>query len=165
MNLRYRIEQGIGLAALLLFAAIAAYLTPLRPGIVELQLTLNHDDFQRVVDMWGAGGVALFRSHFAADFVLLLLYGSYGWLFVSRTPLFAQRGAVARKAMQLQLPLAAVFDAGENVLHLSLTASTTAAPVLYPLAGVCATLKFVLITAFLFSVVRAFIGRRRHGTA
>jgi len=165
MNLRYRVEQGIGLAALLLFIAIALYLAPLRPRIVELQLTFNHDDFQRVIDMWGVGGVVLIRSHFAADFVLLLLYGSYGWLFVGRTPLFAQHSAVARKAMRLQLPLAATFDASENVLHLTLTASTTAAPVMYPLAGICSILKFVLITAFLFSVVRAFINRRRHGTA
>ncbi len=144
------------MAALLLFVAIALYLAPLKPGIVALQLTFSPSAFQQVLAAWQADGVQRFRAHFPADFVLLLLYGSYGLLFATRTPLFGQRSAAARKRTAGLLPLAAGFDATENILHLCLTAPDSApASILYVVAGACSVLKFVLIATFVSTVLTA----------
>jgi hypothetical protein len=47
------------------------------------------------------------------------------------------------------LPFAALADAGENALHLLLTdGRSAAAPALYALAGLAATVKWLAILAF-----------------
>ena len=159
---RLIIEQATGLAALLLFVAISIYLAPLKPNIVELQLAFGPAAFQRVIELWQAEGVRLFRSHFVADFALLACYGVNGYLFASRTSLFQRYSQAAKNSVVFSMPFAAVCDAIENCLHLYFTApGTSAASVLYPVSATCSTLKFVLILIYLGNILWAAICQRK----
>jgi len=141
----------LGVLALALFLGLAVFLAPLEPGVLHLQFAFTPRAFGQIIHVWQAEGLARFRAHFPADFVLALSYGAFGFLLAQRSGAF---GAQAKWARWL-LPLAAAFDGAENVLHLWLTA----APRLdvfwpYPLAATAASLKWTLLLAFaLFFVI------------
>lgn len=150
-------------AGMCLFLGLGIYLAPLQPSVVALQLTYTPEAFGRVVQAWGPEGVQRFRNHLPVDGVLLLCYGAAGYLAVVSTHFFeplAKRKPLLWVAMLL--PLAALCDAGENLLQWWLTTadvlSTPAAPVWYVAAGVCATLKWLGITGF---AVAALVARAR----
>lgn len=134
---------ALGASALALLLGLAIYLRPLAPSVVALQLSFDRSAFEAVLGAWGASGVALYRSHFGADFVLLLLYGLFGL-------------SLRRRALSGALVVAALADAVENLLHLRLTDLTegnAAAPTaLYALAGAAATLKWLGLAAFVLAV-------------
>lgn len=151
-------------ACVLLFGGLGAYLAPLQPSVVALQLTFTPEAFARVLQAWGPEGVQRFRNHLAVDGVLLLSYGAAGYWAVVRTRFFeplAQQ--MPLRWVALLLPLAAAFDAGENVLHWGLTGGDAlSAPVgaaWYLAAGLCAAFKWVGIGAFALAALIARLQR------
>ncbi len=160
-----RLTWLTGCLALALFAGLAVQLAPLQPNIVALQFAFTPADFQAVLALWGPAGVTLYRSHFPADFALLALYGSFGGLLVTRSRTFDNLPGAGRSVAAVLLPLAAVCDAGENLLHLTLTtpAALAASPdaALVAAAAVCATGKWVLLAGFAAMAARAEWRRRR----
>lgn len=124
------LARVLGVAALLLLAGIACYLSPLKPGIIALQFAFTQSSFETVLHAWHPEGVRLYRSR------------------------------AARVAAAWLLPLAALCDALENVLHLHLTAGRGDVPaLLFAGAVICATLKWALLGAFLAIAVHARVTR------
>jgi hypothetical protein len=150
-----------GWVSLTLLVGLGLYLAPLKPNLVALQLTFTPEAFGRVLVAWQPQGVALFRSHLPVDGVLLLCYGWFGYLLAVTSPLFTRYAAESRRRLAAVLPLAALADSGENLLHWVLTADGVAAePWLYALAGTCASLKWLGLALFLVAVLCAGIQRR-----
>jgi hypothetical protein len=150
-----------GLAAAL-FAGIALYLAPLEPGVLTLQLAFSPRVFGQIVHLWPAEHLARYRSHFTADFALLVCYGAFGWLLATRTELFTRQPPALRVSGKWALPLAAGFDAAENALHLWLTeVPRFGVPWAYTAAALAASLKWGLLLAFAFAVACALAGRQR----
>lgn len=155
-------------ASVLLFIGLGIYLAPLQPSVVALQLTFTPEAFVQVLQAWGSEGVQRFRNHLPVDCLLLLSYGAAGYWAVTRTRFF--ESLVSRLPLSWVapvLPFAAACDAGENLLHWMLTgvnalsSAVTLAPALYPLAGVCATLKWLGIASFAALALVARLKRTR----
>jgi hypothetical protein len=152
----------LGIASLVLFLAIAICLRPLKPGVVELQFTFSEPAFAAVIEKWQSSGVALFRSHLPADFALQVLYASFGLLLSGRWPKARLLGGSLHRVLRWSLPLAALADAAENVLHLQLTSDESGVSLFfYPLAGVAASVKWLGILAF--AIVFAMCWHKRAG--
>ena len=147
-----------GIASLLLCAGLAWYLAPLHPGIVALQLAFTPRSFATIVHAWPPEHLLRYRSHFPVDFLLLVCYGAFGWLLATRSALFAHGSRRARVTAAWALPLAAAFDAAENVLHLWLTEVPRFGVVLpYVTAATCAALKWALLMGFTIAVIHALM--------
>lgn len=145
-----------GLAALGLMAGIAWYLAPLDPDILTLQLAFTPRAFGEVVHAWSAEQLLRFRAHLPVDCLLLLSYGAFGVLLASRTAVFAALPPALRRWARWALPLAAVFDATENALHAWLTeVPRFGVPLIYPLAASCASVKWLLLVAYVLTVMVA----------
>jgi hypothetical protein len=145
-----------GIAAAALFAGLACYLAPLDPGVVVLQFAFTPQAFASIVHAWPPEHLQRYRTHLPIDFALLACYGVFGYTLASRTALFARYSARGRRAVQWALPLAAGFDAMENVLQLWLTAVPrfgTALP--YFVSATCSAFKWALLLAFGAAVVHA----------
>jgi hypothetical protein len=143
-----------GLAALALFAGLAWYLAPLQPSILALQFAFTPASFAKVVHAWPAEHQQLYLAHLAPDFLLLASYGTFGYLLATRTALFAARRPSVRTTAKWLLPLAALFDAMENVLHGWLVAAPRfGVGWLYAVSGTCSSLKWLLLLAFAALVV------------
>ncbi len=145
-----------GFCSLVLLTGLAVYLMPLRPNIVALQFTFSPEAFQAVLNDWQPEGVARFRAHLPIDGVLLLCYGAYGYLQTTRTHLFASFSDSARGFIASMLPLAAFFDAVENLMHFLLT--NPGAPPNPPMAfyaGCSSTLKWTFLSLFLLCVIHS----------
>lgn len=151
-----------GLLSLGLLLGLGAYLAPLQPPLVAVQLTFDQGAFEAVTSQWGVQGVALFRSHLVPDFALMVCYALYGICTVRYTRLFNMR-FVPPIFWYCMLPMAALADVVENTLHLSITAvGAQPQPRWYLLAGVAASIKFVLITCFLATALwRGWVLRTR----
>lgn len=151
----------VGALTALLFLAMAIYTWPLRPGIPCLQLTYSAAAFQSIVAQWGTDGLARFRGHFAIDFPFLVGYGWLGYLLATATSLFATLPRPAQSFLRWALPAAAATDALENLLHLYLSGGNPSSPTaLYFAAGSVATVKWLLIAAFLAGTIFALAKRR-----
>lgn len=147
-----------GGGAVALFAGIAIWLAPLTPGALTLQLAFSPRAFGQIVHWWPPEHLARYRAHFAADFVLLACYGAFGWLLASRTRLFARGSAALRGWTAWALPLAALCNAVQDILHLWLTAAPRfGVPWVYPLAALAACAKWVLLAAWAGSAARALL--------
>lgn len=153
-------------ASVLLFIGLGIYLAPLQPSVVALQLTFTPEAFAQVLQAWGPEGVQRFRNHLPVDGLLLLSYGAAGYWAVTRTRFFdpvAQR--IPACAWAWMLPVAAACDAGEDLLHWTLTGAQvfatagTVAPEWYALAGACATLKWLGL--LVFAIAAAAVRFRR----
>ncbi|HEX4857433.1 MAG TPA: hypothetical protein VFV17_00350 [Usitatibacteraceae bacterium] len=110
-----------GLTALALFASIAAWLSPLEPGVLVLQMAWTPQAFGNVVHAWPAEHLARYRAHLPFDMLLLAAYAAFGHLLVSRTALFDGLPARLVRDARWMLPLAALCDATENAFHAWLT--------------------------------------------
>ncbi|APW44824.1 hypothetical protein RS694_11220 [Rhodoferax saidenbachensis] len=151
-----------GIAALLLFIGLAVYLLPLQPNLVALQFAGNADAFQAILAQWQPAGVALFRSHLPVDAALLLAYGAFGYLLTTRTAVFARYTPAWRLRVSALMPVAALADVGENILHWYLTSGHLEnAALLVPIATACSALKFAGIVLFGVVVVHARSVARR----
>lgn len=149
--------------AIVVFVGIAVYLAPLDPCILKLQFAFDEETFRDILTQWQTEGIARYQSHIPADFLFLFLYGLAGYWFGRECS-----GKEREPALLLtwSLPLAAMADAVEDVLHLILTAeNTTAMPELYFLSGSAASFKWLGIAIFILSWIsycwktRAFVRR------
>ena len=135
--------------ALTLFGGIAWALAPLDPGILALQMAFTPLRFGEVIHAWPANHLLLYRQHFVADFVLLLAYAALGYLLATRTRAFGAVGQMGKRLARWSLPLAAVFDALENLLHLWLTeVPRFGVPLAYAVSGSCSLLKWLWLLGF-----------------
>ena len=117
----------------------------LQPGATVLQFAWTPRGFGEIVHVWPPEDLARYRRHLPVDCLLLLAYGSFGWLLATRTALFASLPGRAR----FVLPLAAVFDAVENALHAWLTEMPRfGMHGLYLLSTTCSALKWALLFGF-----------------
>jgi hypothetical protein len=148
-----------GLIAAVLFACLAWYLAPLKPGVVALQFAFTPKAFGEIVHTWSAGGIAHYRRHLPFDCLLLVAYGAFGYLLATRTNILAGTGRFLRMAATWSLPLAATADAAENALHWWLTAEPRfGVPAVYALAAGSSAAKWLLIAGFGLAV--AYAGTR-----
>lgn len=150
-----------GVLALALLLGLAAYLAPLQPPLVALQLTFSHTAFDAVLQQWGPQGVALFRSHLGPDYLLLLAYGAFGYLLVQRSRLFVG-SALPLALWRWTMPLAAAADAVEDAVHWAATApGAVLGDGWHLLAGLCASAKLALFVGFLLAAAwRGWVLRR-----
>lgn len=153
-----------GLIAAVLFAGLAWYLAPLKPGAVALQFAFTPQAFGGVVHFWSAEDMARYRNHLPLDCLLLAAYGTFGYLLAARTKVFAGMGGVLRLAAAWALPLAAGADAVENALHWWLTAAPRfGVPAAYAIAASSSAAKWLFIAGF--GLILAFAGARAVGGA
>jgi len=151
-----------GVAALALLAALLIDLAALDPGVLELQMAYSPHLFGAIVHQWSPAQLARYRAHLPVDGVLLLLYGSFGWQLAAHTRVFAPLPTTWRRAAAAWLPLAAVFDAVENLLHAWLTAAPRfGAPEAYLAATGCSLLKWSLLAGFAALVAAALVREPR----
>ena len=147
------------LAIVVLLALELRLLLPLSPSFLWLQLSFTPRAFGLVVHLWSPAQLAAYRAHLPLDVALLVAYAAFGVLSATRTSWLAPYGRAASGL----LPLAALFDLGENALHAWLTEVPRLGVTLpYLLAGTCSTLKFAFIGAFVALWVGA-VARRANG--
>lgn len=139
----------LAVVVLALLAGIGWYLAPLNPNILALQFAFTPQAFGEVIHRWPAEHLARYRAHLPFDFLLLLAYAVLGYLIAARTALFVLLPTLLRHFARWLLPLAASFDAAENVLHWWLTAAPRfGVPLPYLLAAGCSVFKWALLFAF-----------------
>ena len=150
----------VAVACVLLLLSLGVYLAPLQPGVVALQLTWTPESFAAVLQAWGPEGIPRFRRHLPVDGLLLLSYGAMGYLAVARTRFFEPLSTrFATRHVAWLLPLAAVCDAAENLLHWYLTSEAVLSHTVgvsaawYAVAGCCAAGKWLGISAFASAAV------------
>ena len=153
-----------GALALGLFVAMVVHSSSLVPGIPALQLTFNEAAFKAILAQWGNDGIAVFRTHLRIDFLVLTSYGIFGYLFVQYGALFQQLSKSVRRLASWVMPIAAILDAIENLLHLELISdAATHPPALYLAAGLVATGKWLLIGDFMAGTLYLLVSKWRHG--
>lgn len=132
------------------FGAVTFWMVSgLQPGVTVLQFAWTPRGFGEIVHVWSPEDLARYRLHLPVDSLLLLAYGSFGWLLATRTALFAALPGHSRVAARFVLPLAAVCDAVENVLHAWLTEMPRfGLHGLYLLSTTCSALKWALLFGF-----------------
>jgi hypothetical protein len=144
-----RTVHVLATASALLFVAMALYTSPLDPSIPAIQLTFTESAFRSVLNAWRPEDVARFKAHFAIDFPFLACYGAFGYQLSRRTGLFRGFTQRTKSLLAVTLPVAAAADAIENSLHLYFLYGTAPiAQALYFAAGVAASVKWLLIVAF-----------------
>jgi len=138
-----------GLLVVALAAVTFWMVAGLQPGVTVLQFAWTPRAFGEIVHVWPPEDLVRYRWHLPVDSVLLLAYGSFGWLLATRTALLASLPAHARAAAPFVLPLAALFDAVENALHAWLTEMPRfGLHGLYLLSTTCSALKWALLLGF-----------------
>lgn len=146
-----------GLGALALLLGLAFYLLDLKPGVVQLQLAFTPRAFGEIVHGWSPEQLARYRVQLGIDGLLLLCYGVFGWLLVGRTRLFAGTSPWVACLARWALPVAALFDAAENVLHFWLTAAPRfGVPTVYAVSASASSIKWLLLFCFGALVVHAW---------
>lgn len=133
------------------------------PGVVELQLAFTVGRFRDVLDVWGPDAIADYRRSMLPDAVFPLVYATalasaLAWLRVRS----GQRQTPATRAWCLLPYAAAVFDYGENALHLWILRDTAAlsAPLIL-LASLAAALKWGLMALAVVAIAWLGIVRGR----
>ncbi|WP_310452232.1 hypothetical protein [Sulfuritalea sp.] len=150
-----------GLSAFALLAGIAWYLAPLQPNILALQLAFSPRAFAEVIHAWSAADLLRYRAHLPYDYLLLACYGSFGYLLVSRSTLFAAQPAALRNFAMWLLPLAAACDATENAFHWWLTeVPRFDIAWVYGVSAACAAGKWLLLLGFWLAVLYALDRRK-----
>jgi hypothetical protein len=153
---RIRQLRLLGTVTALLFGAMAIQSASLEPSIPTIHFSFSATSFNAVLAQWQAAGVARFTTHFAFDFPFLVSYGVFGYALAAYTHLPRALPAILRRPFTWALPVAALMDAAENVLHLYFVHATAIPfPSLYFAAGIIATLKWLLIAAFVMGVLYA----------
>jgi len=148
--------SATGMLALVLFVGLAIYLQPLDPDVLALQMASSPRRFAEIIHAWSPEHLARYRAHLPVDGLLLLSYGAFGYLLATRTALFAGRGVFVRGVARCLLPLAAVFDATEDLLHAWLTEMPRFGPTWpYAVSAQASTWKWVLLIGYGLLVVRA----------
>lgn len=147
-----------GLITLALFAGLGWYLAPLEPGVVALQFAFTPSAFAEVLSHWSTEDLLRYRRHLPVDFLLLVAYGLFGYLFVTRSGVWKASSPSARRLATWCLPLAALCDAAENALHGWLTVLPRLAdPWVYAASAGFSSLKWALIAGFGLLLIRALL--------
>jgi len=145
-----------GLGSLTLLVALAWYLAPLHPGAMALQLAFTPGAFGAIIHTWSPADLERYRAHLPFDCLLLLGYGSFGWLLARRTAVFAAYSLGGRRIAQWLMPAAALCDAAENALHAWLTeVPRFGLEPVYALAGTVSLTKWLLLMAFAGAMAHA----------
>ena len=132
-----------------LFLAMAIQAAPFEPPIPAIHFTFSESSFRAILAQWKSEGIERLNQHFVIDFLFLISYGTFGYVYARQTGLSSRAKIFIASSFPWMLPVAALLDAAENVLHLYFIRSLDAAPqVLYPIAGVVATSKWLLIATF-----------------
>jgi hypothetical protein len=138
-----------GLLALALFAGLAWYLSPLKPGVVALQFAFTPRAFGDIIHRWSPEDLQRYRRHLPVDFILLASYGLFGFLLARRSPFFRAGAPVIHRVGSWLLPMAAIFDSLENALHAWLTqVPRFGVPAVYAASASFSALKWALIFGF-----------------
>ena len=147
---------AIGIATGVVGLALAALDGPMwdagGPGIVGFELAGSEARADNILVEWGEEGRDAARWSLWLDFLYLAGYGAFWWLAVQAV------GGGRRAA--LTAPLAAAFDAAENVALLLVLGGHGGA-VAPPVAFACAVAKFALIGFAVLYVVVALVRRHR----
>lgn len=140
----------LGMAVLLAITAIAVFLLPLEPSVVRSQFTFSSDAFDAIYKSWSPLAQARFKSHFGADYVFILLYAVWGYLYGRHALSVAKLSLTRRKVVTWLLPIAGITDVIENLFQLRfVTLSDGTAPEWqYMLAGLAATAKWLCAVTF-----------------
>jgi hypothetical protein len=139
---------------------LAVIVAPLHPSILSLQLAFTPEAFWHVIELWGASGLALYQAHFQFDNVHPFIYGTFGFLLVSRTSLFSSARPLVYRAILLLLPVAGLFDLVENTAHIYLLDKPRGFnSVIIPFSATCSLIKWVLASLFA-SVVTIQVARK-----
>ena len=153
---------ALGLSTLALGIALALYLRPLQPGVLALQFAATPRAFAMVVHAWGDAGLARYRAQLPWDFMLLASCAAFGWQLARHGSLFAALPRPLRALAAAVLPLAALFGAGEKLLHLWLTAAPRFGLAwLYALSAALAGAKWLCVLTFGALVCTALLRRAR----
>lgn len=162
MSTQRRLLWSIGITALVLFTSMQFILAGLVPNVVSLQLSFTPDTFRKVLNAWQQSGIDAYRSHFPYDFAFLICYGSFGYLLATSTPVFSRFTNKFAAQLRWLLPVAAFFDAVENIAHLRMLDSDAAiTPIAVALSGTSSLLKWLMTIAFVIALGTAFVVRRR----
>ena len=117
-----------------------------------------------MVHQWTGEPLHRYRVHLLVDYALLASYGLFGYLLTTQTRVFEAFQGRHRRWLAWTLPLAAVFDAVENSLHLWLTeVPRFGVPLPYLLAALAASAKWLLLFSFGLAVAVALLRGRRGG--
>lgn len=130
----------------------------LDPSHLRAQFVFRANDFQEIASSWRSRGqLQIYRRFVVVDFVTLVCYGAFGYFWASTAPEFAVL-AGSHQSAALLLPIAALADACENLLHLRFTTTQAppASPLAYPLAGVLSLVKFLAIVVFVLAASYSF---------
>ena len=146
----------LGSLALALFIGIGIYLFPLNPNILHLQFAFSESEFQAVLSKWQPDGVSLYRAHFPADFLFMILYAVSGYRYgMERAPALRFQPLLSA-VIKWALPLTAVADAAEDLLHiLILSSAMVSVRMVYLLSGISSSLKWLGIFIFFAATVNA----------
>jgi hypothetical protein len=135
------------------------------PGIVGFELAWSEEGAAEILADWGEQGQDAARLSLWLDFAYLLAYAALGTLAVGGVRELAERRGLRRIASAgaavIAFPAAAAaFDAVEDIALLFALDGRGGddAPLL---AGICATLKFALLTAAVAYIVVGLIAARR----
>lgn len=160
MDTQVIILFGSGTLAVALFVVMQRRLGPLKPSIIRAQLSFTEQQFRAILDKWGPTGVERFSSHFPLDYFFLLSYAVFGFTFGSWLIPSSASSPLWKLAVQWVLPVAAVCDAVENILHQwFIRAVPNSLPkASYLVSGIASTLKWVLSCIFPFLVVSVILG-------
>ena len=155
----------VGAATLAVFVLVAWRTRDFSPPLVALQFTFTPASFDRIVAGWSADQLRRFREHLVLDYALLLGYGTFGWLLVTRTQVFAATTRALRGFARWMTSAAAACDALENVLEAMLVGSAQPGlgrAWLHALAGTISSTKWMLLLGFCAVTAAAWRGRRAH---
>jgi len=145
-----------GIVALILLGGISWYLSPLKPGILALQLAFTPRAFGDIIHFWSAQDLARYRAHLPIDFGLILAYSVFGYSLASRTSLLSGLTRFWSSFARWCLPGAGAFDVVENVLHWWLTeVPRFGVPMVYAVSASCSLTKWLLLAAFALLVAHA----------
>jgi len=133
----------------------------LRPHLVELQLTFSPDRYWEILALWGEAGRQAYRGHFAYDFIHIGIFSAFGYLLASRGGLFGPAEQTLARRVAWMLPVAGLFDLGENLLQLTLLSGPPGADsIAIPLSALCSGAKWGLVGGFAWITARRLLIRR-----
>ncbi|MDO5653987.1 MAG: hypothetical protein Q4G39_07770, partial [Brachymonas sp.] len=100
-------------------------LRELMGSALRLQFSYSTESVRHIVGRWSDAQWLRFHWHFAIDALLLLSYGALGCVWVHTTRAWQAASARQRRHAARLLPMAAVLDALENTLQLTLIQPTS----------------------------------------
>lgn len=148
------------LAFVLSQAWLASLVHALRPNLLALQLTFSAERYWEILGLWGDAGRAAYHRHFAFDFAHIAVFSFFGYVVARHGGLFAADERRVENRVAAILPLAGLFDLGENLLQLGLLNGPPgggSAEVL--LSALCSTIKWALAVVFMWTIARRVLIR------